>query len=990
MLRTGVLLNAQSCNPSAQSRCAWKLPYLRETIEAIPGIVPFVAVTETWLKPYIEDSQISHGWEKYRVHRCDRRYRTGGGVMLLSHFNLPLEDHVKIDKDSCQLLLCSSTPTKWVLGVLYRSPSAPVADFRACLDEVKRYIDERPDYTVCLMGDFNVPEVSWDPPVANPRTGTSDALMSFTEDSLLSQYIDSPSRGKSYLDLVFSNSERLVSWTTTRDTKLSDHRLVEFGLNRDPCSVSKETVPSSFAADEFRSLDIRRANIKAIGEYLDMVNWKDVLGKCTTDELPRVFRDILFQAAQIFTPRKKPRRGKPNMVRKLARKKRALQQRLTKIMEDEKAPEEQIRALEKRLNELYWQIREAVMNDKCKQEELAIEKIRENSKYFYSYAKRFAGESSRISALREEDGEICTDGRKIAEVLAMQFKAVFSDPVGAESTVGNEIDVPDYVEPRDGDVDFSPGDILEAIKDMKADSAAGPDGIPALLLKQCADSVSYPLYLMWKRSLGEGIVPSSSKESLVTPLFKKGSRSLAANYRPVSLTDHTIKIFERVVRKKLVDHFERNDLFNEIQHGFRRGKSTLTQLLDHFDEVHRNALDGKDTDSLYLDYSKAFDRVDHGILIRKLRRYRVHEGLIKWIQSFLEGRVQRVTVDGCLSGAVLVISGVPQGSVLGPLLFLIFINDIASVVSGSTLRCFADDTRILKGIGGEDDKRILQRDLEAVTSWSLRNNMKLHADKFEYLPHGAKRDPLSHPYTTEAGTLEPSLTVRDLGVLVQADLDWEGHIRTIAESGRRKAAWVLSVFKTRDREAMITLYKSMVRSLLEYCCPLWNPTEIGDIELLEGVQRSFTRRIAECKGMNYWQRLQYLRISSLQRRRERYIILHMWKMIHGHVSNDIGVKDTKGGRLGTRAEIPSMVCLGAAQTKYDKSFAVMGPKLWNCLPAQINQITEFQVFKTQLSRFLDAIPDQPPVTGYSRRSTNSILDIDNGELHRAIPRSDEQ
>ena len=268
--------------------------------------------------------------------------------------------------------------------------------------------------------------------------------------------------------------------------------------------------------------------------------------------------------------------------------------------------------------------------------------------------------------------------------------------------------------------------------------------------------------------------------------------------------------------------------------------------------------------------------------------------------------------------------------------------------------------------------------------------MKLHADKFEYLPHGAKRDPLSHPYTTEAGTLEPSLTVRDLGVLVQADLDWVGHIRTIAESGRRKAARVLSVFKTRDREAMITLYKSMVRSLLEYCCPLWNPTEIGDIELLEGVQRSFTRRIAECKGMNYWQRLQYLRISSLQRRRERYIILHMWKMIHGHVSNDIGVKDTKGGRLGTRAEIPSMVCLGAAQTKYDNSFAVMGPKLWNCLPAQINQITEFQVFKTQLSRFLDAIPDQPPVTGYSRRSTNSILDIDNGELHRAIPRSDEQ
>eukprot|EP00116_Pleurobrachia_bachei_P001956 sb/3462218/ len=199
-------------------------------------------------------------------------------------------------------------------------------------------------------------------------------------------------------------------------------------------------------------------------------------------------------------------------------------------------------------------------------------------------------------------------------------------------------------------------------------------------------------------------------------------------------------------------------------------------------------------------------------------------------------------------------------------------------------------------------------------------------------------------YTTEAGTLEPSQSVRDLGVLVQADLDWEGHIRTIAENGRRKASWVLSVFKTRDRETMITLYKSMVRSLLEYCCPLWSPTKIRDIELLEGVQRSFTRRIAECKGMTYWQRLQYLRISSLQRRRERYIILHMWKMLHGHISNDIGVQFTAGGRLGTRAVVPRIVknSLAAAQTAYDGSFAVMGPRLWNCLPAQINQITEFQ------------------------------------------------
>jgi len=400
-----------------------------------------------------------------------------------------------------------------------------------------------------------------------------------------------------------------------------------------------------------------------------------------------------------------------------------------------------------------------------------------------------------------------------------------------------------------------------------------------------------------------------------------------------------------------------------------------------------------ETDSVYLDYAKAFDRVDHNILIRKLRSYKVHEGLVTWIQSFLEGRVQRVTVDGCQSEPVHVKSGVPQGSVLGPMLFLIYLNDISTVVSGSTLRCFADDTRIMKSIGGEMDMQILQRDLDSVTEWSLRNNMKLHTDKFEFLLHGVSRDPLMHhlpftadilSYSTSAGLLKPMSSVKDLGVLVHSDLTWSGHIATIAENAKRKAAWVFSVFRTRDRGVMVTLYKSMVRSLLEYCCPLWNPTKIQDIQVLEGVQRSFTRRISECKGMDYWQRLQYLGLSSLQRRRERYSILHMWKIMHGLVSNDLKIRFTTGGRLGVRAVVPKLTKLStmAKQTAYDGSFAVMGPRLWNCLPAKLNQIDEFQVFKVQLSRYLTSFSDCPPVTGYVRSSRNSILDmrLNDGEL----------
>ena len=195
--------------------------------------------------------------------------------------------------------------------------------------------------------------------------------------------------------------------------------------------------------------------------------------------------------------------------------------------------------------------------------------------------------------------------------------------------------------------------------------------------------------------------------SHIAPLHKKGSKALPVNYRPVSLTSHIIKIYERVLRKRLVAHLESNNLLCNQQHGFRSGHSCLTQLLHHFDDILVNLMDGKDTDSIYLDYAKAFDKVDHTLLVKKLHKYGVHPKLIKWIESFLSDRTQNVVVDGHMSSSAHVISGVPQGTVLGPILFLIFINDITDCITSSTIRCFADDTRISKAISCEEDVALL-------------------------------------------------------------------------------------------------------------------------------------------------------------------------------------------------------------------------------------------------------------------------------------------
>ena len=400
---------------------------------------------------------------------------------------------------------------------------------------------------------------------------------------------------------------------------------------------------------------------------------------------------------------------------------------------------------------------------------------------------------------------------------------------------------------------------MDAIDDIKPHAAPGPDEIPPIVLKQCKEQLATPIHLIWSRSLASGSVPKCYKRSLVTPLYKKGSRALPSNYRPVSLTSHVIKLYERVVRKQLVTHLTSNNLMCRKQHGFQAGKSCLTQLLDHIDEIISNFQSGLDTDCIYLDFSKAFDKVDHALLLKKLEKYGVHPQLIRWIKSFLTDRSQQVVLCGQVSLAAIIISGVPQGTVLGPILFLIFINEITGCITHSTIRCFADDTKISKAISCEADMAILQADLDTVTEWSSRNNMQLHKDKFEYVCHVASK----------------TNTVRELPFVNEI---WEsssvpisaGHPTSapsaINQSRKLLGCLVYSIPAVQWLCLHCINRWSELRSLLEYCSPLWNPSKVSDIQQLESVQKTFTSRIAGCQDLDYWERLQ--KLSLLCRSRE--------------------------------------------------------------------------------------------------------------------------
>ena len=304
----------------------------------------------------------------------------------------------------------------------------------------------------------------------------------------------------------------------------------------------------------------------------------------------------------------------------------------------------------------------------------------------------------------------------------------------------------------------------------------------------------------------------------------------------------------------------------------------------------------------------------HYILLDKLHSYGIQGKLLSWIKGYLSDREQTVVINGAHSYPAEVKSGVPQGTVLGPILFLVYINDLHQCINHSLISHFADDTRILKAITSSTDVPILQEDLNETISWSSRNHMVLHEDKFELLCHSLnkcnllKELPYSNQlfeYTTPRGTdIQQSDIVNDLGVKITPSINFSPHINQLAEKTRQLISWVISVFKDRSEETIMCLYKSLIRSRLEYCSALWHPTKMEDIITLESVQRFVTSKISGLQDFSYHDRLKLLKLMSLQRRRERFIIIQMWKVLNGSSPNDLNFEITHSARRGIKVKVP--------------------------------------------------------------------------------------
>ena len=371
---------------------------------------------------------------------------------------------------------------------------------------------------------------------------------------------------------------------------------------------------------------------------------------------------------------------------------------------------------------------------------------------------------------RSEQPTTASTPKEIAQLFSHYFASVFSpSTIVIPSDVSMQVTGPVLT-----DIELTTYEVLKSLKMLNVNKATGQDGIPARLLRETADNIAPSLTKLFNKSLQYGIIPDEWKVANAVPVYKKGRKGCVENYRPISLLPLVSKVLGRCVLARVRDHLFY--FISPAQHGFLPGRSCVTQLLTALDQIGEHLDTGKQTDVIYLDMSKAFDKVCHPLLLRKLNQCNVFGRLLDWFNAYLTNRKQRVTVSGETSTEVLVSSGVPQGSLLGPLLFLLFVNNLPDRCSSSNVACFADDTKIYKLIDSVDDCKALQSDLDSRMDWSTSTFLQFNQQKCKSQHITRKRNPTEHQYLMNGSVLDVTTAENDLGVWISSDLTWSNQV----------------------------------------------------------------------------------------------------------------------------------------------------------------------------------------------------------------------
>ena len=765
-----------------------------------------------------------------------------GGVLLATKFDI-IDAEIQLDCD-CEVIATKIALVKQqplIVISAYRPPRNDLAYAQSLCQALRQVVSKFPSATFWISGDFNLPDIDWSSEsiVGHQYTvALNNCFLSTFHDLGMSQIVDFPTRLDKTLDLFLTNRPTLVSKCIPLPG-VSDHEMV-FTISDVRAKRLKptrrkillwkkadmDTVRSHL--DEFASTFLSTNSVDTPVDDL----WSQItsgLHRITDDLVPSKMSSTRFNQPWIN-----------RHLKRLSRRKKAAynKARRTKLDSDWLRYREFKKMMQRDSRNVYNKfINDMICGD-----------MSTNPNKFWSYIKSKLCDSSGVAPLMK-DGILHSESRVKANLLNDQFVSVF--------TREDSSSLPDLGDSPHPDVpafEVSIEGVQKLLSNIKPHTASGPDNIPAYLLKEGAAELAPVLTLLFNATLHQGKIPHDWKSADVSPIFKKGDNHKPANYHPISLTSIICKLMEHIIHSQIIHHLDQHGLLTNRQFGFRKRHSCESQLLLTVDDLARGLRDKEQIDAILLDFSKAFDRVPHERLLLKLHYFGIRGHLLSWIRDFLTNRSQQVILEGEKSNLSDVTSGVPQGTVLGPLLFLVFINDLPDHVT-SEIRLFADDCLLYRPIHSQDDITSLQTDLQSLQVWEEKWLMSFNPDKCEVIRITNKRKNIfDAQYSIHGTSLRTVDEAKYLGVTIQGNLNWKPHINNINKKANSTLGFLRRNLRKTPKNIKEQAYRTYVRPTLEYLSSLsslWDP-HIKDQEnsqsrahnkVIEMVQRRAARHL---------------------------------------------------------------------------------------------------------------------------------------------------
>lgn len=706
-----------------------------------------------------------------------------------------------------------------IIGCVYIPPQSPYEIFVDHLATISFIREKHQASDLLIVGDFNLPSSS-------PRADCEKLLYDCYSLLNCTQRNHILNAHNSALDLCFSDIDISPEHSLALVPEDTYHPALDITLNFQPGLVPIYSSTYSF----------KKANYAELNTFYLRTNWIDLYKLSTIDSKLDYLYAKIFEGINQFVPAytykhsSYPSWFSKDLIRKIKLKKSAHALYKTRRTNYNYSCFSKLRLECKSLSSECY--KNYVSNVEAK--------LKSDIKAFWNYVKDKNRSSSDIPSSMVWDDLSANSGPDICDLFASFFHSVYApnNRHGAAAATYN----PGPQNILLNDLTVSYDEVLKLLLSLDPRKGAGPDGLPNLFLKNCAISLCEPLTHIFGESLSGGIFPSSWKLSYITPIHKDGSKAMVTNYRPICIQSALAKLFEKLVLPQLLQSFEH--VIITRQHGFTGGRSTTTNLFIYINKV-LNAMDsGNCVHSIYTDFSKAFDRVDHDILMHKLSNYGVGGSALSWIHSYLTGRRLQVRVDGHLSFEYIVTSGVPQGSHLGPVLFNIFINDIGNNIISDHL-LYADDLKIFRPIASMSDILILQHDIDSLGNWCLVNNLDLNINKCAAITFTRSHSPIPAKYKLKDQEIIEVDEIKDLGIIVDNKLSFSKHIDRITSKGFKTLGFILRNSKDFNNPYSVTrLFQSLVLPILEYGSVIWSPYTNASIDKVEKVQRKFCKSLA--------------------------------------------------------------------------------------------------------------------------------------------------